>query len=383
MLPLTIWMNMPSFYQDDLFTSLAASGEVDLRVVFAKELTADRLRLGWNAGARDYAHHTLASPYSMAEAFAIARRERDRLHIVNGMWAEPAFAAALVALRLARSRFVIYSEAPEADQPRPLFARWLRSSFGRWIIRSAAGVLAVSRFAADFYRGLGLPPERLYPFGYFRTRPRGAKVMSESTEAAQTEILFVGQLIHRKGVDVLLDAMRPLLAEQANLHLTLIGDGERRGALAAEAAAFQDRITFAGPMAADDVQSRIAAADLLVLPSRWDGWGMVVNEALAVSVPVAVSTQCGASDLIHPGVNGYSFGSEDAQALRDCLRRFCNQTHEERNAMRHAARLTGESVAADIAARYMIDCLKHMTGINGDKPVAPWLAAALFEAIGR
>ena len=51
--------------------------------------------------------------------------------------------------------------------------------------------------------------------------------------------------------------------------------------------------------------------------------------------------------------------------------------------MRRAARATGESVAADIAARYLIACLKHMTGMTSDKPAAPWLAAALFEAIGR
>lgn len=385
MLPLTIWMNMPSFYQDDLFTRLAASGEVDLRVVFAKELTADRLQLGWTAGARDYAHHRLASPYSIAEAFAIARRERDRLHIVNGVWAEPTFAAALVALRLARSRFVIYSEAPEVAQPRPLIARWLRSSFGKWITRNAAGVLAVSRFAADFYRGLGLRPERLYPFGYFRTRPRGAKDMSEAAKSAQTEILFVGQLIQRKGVDVLLDACRPLLAEYANFHLTLIGDGDQRAALEAQAAAagFQGRITFAGAMTADDVQAHMAAADLLALPSRWDGWGMVVNEALMVSVPAAVSTQCGASDLICHGVNGYIFGNEDVQGLAACLRHFLHQQPEERRAMRRAARRTGDHLDADLAAHYLIDCLKHMTGITGDKPVAPWLAAALFEAIGR
>jgi UDP-glucose:(heptosyl)LPS alpha-1,3-glucosyltransferase len=110
---------------------------------------------------------------------------------------------------------------------------------------------------------------------------------------------------------------------------------------------------------------------------------MVVNEALSLGVPVAVSTQCGASDLIRHNVNGYIFRSEDTQALRDCLRGFLRQRCDERLAMRRAARVTGESLAADIAARYLIDCLKHMTGIINDKPVAPWLAPALFEATGR
>ena len=46
MLTLTVWMNYPSFYQGDLFRSLLASGQVDLQVIFAKRLTADRLQLG-------------------------------------------------------------------------------------------------------------------------------------------------------------------------------------------------------------------------------------------------------------------------------------------------------------------------------------------------
>jgi glycosyltransferase involved in cell wall biosynthesis len=319
------------------------------------------------------------------EAANLARRERQRLHLVNGIWAEPAFAMALTTLKLMGSRFVIHSEGPDNSQRQPAAGRWLRAAFGQWIARSATGILAISHFAADFYRELGCPDQRLYPFGYFRALPDSTKVACETPKAAQTEIIFVGQLIHRKGVDVLLDAMRLLLAEYAGWRLTLIGDGDQRLALEAQTAAagLRDRIAFTGAMAADQVQSQIAAADLLVLPSRWDGWGMVINEALAAGVPVIASDQCGASDLIRHGVNGYVFRNQEAQELRDCLRQFCNRSHEERRAMRVAARLTGDRLAADIAARYLIACLKHMTGLAPDKPVAPWLAPARIEALGR
>ena len=383
MLPLTVWMNMPSFYQDDLFTHLAESGEVELRVVFAKALTKDRVRLGWNAGRQQYEHRTLKRRFALVEAARLARRERDRLHIVNGIWAEPAFAAALATLNRMSSRFVIYSEAPEVACPRPAIKRRLRAALGQSSVRRAAGVLAVSHFAMDFYRELGCAEDRLYPFGYFRAAPHSFAV-SQSTEAARTEIIFAGQLIHRKGVDVLLNALRPLFAEYSDLHLRLIGEGETRAALSAQvdACGFRRHVTFAGAMSADDASARIAAADLLVLPSRWDGWGMVVNEALAVGVPVVASDACGASDLIRHGANGYVFASGDADSLRDCLREFCNQSHGERLAMRRAARATGEAVAADRAARYLIDCLKHLTGATTHRPRAPWLEPARVEAAG-
>ena len=81
-------------------------------------------------------------------------------------------------------------------------------------------------------------------------------------------------------------------------------------------------------------------------------------------------------------MKGATGGPPDA-AVAAAARAAAEASPEERRAMRRAARLTGESVAADIAARYLIDCLKHMTGIINDKPVAPWLAPALFEAVGR
>src|ERR1051325_5103774 len=113
----------------------------------------------------------------------------------------------------------------------------------------------------------------------------------EAASRARIEILFVGQLVRRKGVDLLLDALAPLWAEYPTLRLTLIGEGDERAALESQAAAsgFRDRVTFAGARPADEVRTRLMAADLLVLPSRWDGWGMVVNEALAAGVPAIVS----------------------------------------------------------------------------------------------
>src|ERR1035441_9791868 len=90
MLPVTIWMNMPSFYQDDMFRELAA--KLDLRVVYDHALTADRRRLGWGALCSGYEFRVLETNQKLQDAIRIARLERDRIHVINGIWAEPAFA---------------------------------------------------------------------------------------------------------------------------------------------------------------------------------------------------------------------------------------------------------------------------------------------------
>src|SRR5207244_2838755 len=97
------------------------------------------------------------------------------IHVVNGLWAEPSFAAALMVLVLSQSRFLIYAEAPDPTSSRLLAKRLIQRVFGAWVVRRAAGILPISSFAAPFFTGLGASGRSLYPFGYFRaamgTRP--------------------------------------------------------------------------------------------------------------------------------------------------------------------------------------------------------------------
>ncbi len=384
MLRLTVWMNMPSVYQDDFLEVLAAASEVDLRVIFAKGLTADRVQLGWSENARDYPSRFLSKRFSLLDAARTAWREQDRLHIVNGIWAEPALAAALCVLGLSRSDFVIHAEAPEPTIFRSAIKRATRSVFGRWAARRALGILAISHFAIDCYTRLGFRSEQVYSFGYFRGANLTANLAETSREKSQTEVIFVGQLVYRKGVDLLFAAMRPLFAESPDLRLTLIGAGEAEATLRQQAISLgiQDRVKFEGALSADRIHERLRASQVLVLPSRWDGWGIVINEAFSVGLPVIASSQCGASDLIQPGVNGYIFRSEDAGDLCDCLRRFLDQ-RDGWTALRAAAQRTAQAISVEAAVAYLIECLQHMTGASNHRPVPPWTQLALSPSTDR
>jgi glycosyltransferase involved in cell wall biosynthesis len=375
---------MPSFHQDDVFSALAQSGEVDLEVIFAKEMTGDRVQLGWKADLKGYRYRILKGRFSFLQAMRIAWSERVRLHLVNGIWAEPAFASALCVLGISGGVFAIHSEAPDPTQHLSWLKLTLRNTFGKMVARRAAGILAVSHFAVDFFARLGARKQRLYPFGYFRASAGLPQASESSSSRARTEIIFVGQLIRRKGLDVLLEATRPLLAEYADLYLTIVGTGEELLELEGliQRSGVEDRITLAGVLPAEQVRARMSAADVLVLPSRWDGWGMVINEALSVGVPVIVSDRCGASDLIRHGANGYVFRSEDVEDLRRCLRDFLDRG-DERARLRSAVDATAESISAEAAARYMTECLKHMTGKRQDRPVPPWMRAAASASLDR
>lgn len=382
MFELTIWMNYPSFYQGDVFRALVSSGEVDLQIIFAKDLTPDRLDLGWQNDLAGFPHRFLEGRNKIADAVRIARSQRHRFHIINGFWTEPSFAAALVALTFSRSRFAIYSEAPDPALPRSIGKRLLQAVFGRVLAPNAAGALSISHLAVEFYRKLGVREQAVYPFGYFRSYPPLRDDHASSKNENRIEVIFAGQLIHRKGIDLLLSAMLPFFNQNPNLFLTVIGSGDLLTSLEEEVAALglTDRVVFEGVIPPDKIRERVAIADVLALPSRWDGWGVVVNEALSVGVPVIVSDRCGAADLVHHGINGYVFRSEDVADLRACLGDFLNRRVDWPR-FRAESAATGDRISSEEVTPYLIKCLKHMTGATSERPSPPWAQLRVFEDV--
>jgi glycosyltransferase involved in cell wall biosynthesis len=374
MIPLTIWMNMPSFYQEDLFKSLVDSGEVELQVVYARDLPVDRQKLGWQTELAHYPYHILTAQNRIGDAVQIARRSKGRFHIVNGIWAEPAFAAALLILGLTRSPFAIYSEASDPQGSSFFPQKQIKKLCARWVANKTKGLLSVSHLSSDFYGQFGFTDALNYPFGYFL--PGYSQSVSQPaphTNDAQVEIIFVGQIVPRKGTDILIEALLPLFAEHKGLHLTIVGGGEQAPALRERVSSegIGGRVSFEGVLPSNQVRSRMATADLLVLPSRFDGWGLVVNEAFSVGIPVIVSGMCGAADIVQHGVSGYVFRSKDALDLRACLRDFLNSKHKW-SKMRAAALDTGQSVSIEVVTPYLIACINHMLGRTMEKPVPPW-----------
>jgi glycogen(starch) synthase len=107
--------------------------------------------------------------------------------------------------------------------------------------------------------------------------------------------LFVGGLIERKGVDWLLEAFAACYADDPALSLTLVGEGELRGHLAERAAELgvAGAVTFAGAVAPDEALRLMQEHDLLVHPSRYETFGVVVVEAAAAGIPVIVTRSGG------------------------------------------------------------------------------------------
>jgi glycosyltransferase involved in cell wall biosynthesis len=166
-------------------------------------------------------------------------------------------------------------------------------------VELADAILTCSEFAADTYRAAGVPDSKIYPVLLGADLPSG---VSRSRRAEATcRFVFVGSLTRLKAVDILLDVFEEFQQARVPATLTLIG-GVSDGALAARAKRIPN--TTCRPfLPQPGLFEEVAKYDVLVLPSRFESFGMVVPEAMAAGVPALVSDHVGAKCIIekHPG----------------------------------------------------------------------------------
>jgi UDP-glucose:(heptosyl)LPS alpha-1,3-glucosyltransferase len=216
----------------------------------------------------------------------------------------------------------------------------------------------------EIQRGFRVDPEKLHviyngvDLGHFHPREREAlrgKTRAElGCHPRDTLFLFVGSGFARKGLDAAIAA----LAQAKNESFWLLVVGRDR-----EEARFQDlskklnlgnRVRFLGGK--EDVRPFYAAADCLLLPTRYDPFPNTVLEALAMSLPAIVSSRCGAAEVIEPAVNGWVCEPDDAPGIARLMQAADQATRNER--MGRAARATAE--------RYGIDAMaEQLAGLHG------------------
>lgn len=293
------WQPIDSPHQDAFLEAVAErfTGEVILGVErpFPQELAGQ----GWRAP-----EHRLVKVIDISRpanhTVLAAHTGPDTLHVFSGFFSHPHVWGAFRKLAPSQARLAIYSEAPE----QPPLTGWLKRFRGRllamrWAERFAF-VLAIGGVGRDFFHAVGFPAEKIVPFGYYLAAPAAAAEPASPGSRAGEPFRFVsaGQLIRRKGVDLLVEACASLPRD--GWQLDVYGDGRERAALGQLTAAhgLGDRITFHGTIPNADLQPVLAAADCVVLPSRFDGWGMLVSEALAAGTPVICTDRCGSADLI-------------------------------------------------------------------------------------
>ena len=316
---------MPSPYQQQLFQALHSDGRLDVRVLYCTHSAADR---HWSNGSlAAYEEvlpgttlHWLGSSAHL-NASVVQRLEEKGFDLcVVADYSSPTSQLAMRHLNNCGKRWVFWGEKPGFKR-RGMLGGLLRKELQRAIGKGASAIAGIGFEAVEVYSAL-FPRLRVFNIPYycdlahFKTAARDRLARTKKT----IDILFSGQLIERKGVDVLIKSFTNIAEKVPDLRLLLLGTGPDCEALKSMVPlALHDRVRFLGFQQPDVIPDIFAAADLFVLPSRYDGWGVVVNEALGSGLPIIVTDRVGARDLVKNGSNGFITPTGDVDILAQAL----------------------------------------------------------------
>ncbi|MGG7663721.1 glycosyltransferase [Dyadobacter sp. BHUBP1] len=227
-------------------------------------------------------------------------------------------------------KVVISSESSSADHNR---SGW-KEAIKKVIVSRANAFFCFGKTSAEYLESLGVAKSAI--------KVRNAAVIDEQVirqryDEAQKELhatakpvskkfVYVGRLAPEKNLDTLIRAFDHTVRQTgADWQLLFVGDGPEKENLEKLVAGsgVAGKVIFAGGFPWYQVPGWLAQSDVLVLPSKSEPWGLVVNEAMVCGMPVIVSDTCGcAGDLVQDGVNGFTFNHTQQAALEKHLTFF-------------------------------------------------------------
>jgi L-malate glycosyltransferase len=327
-----LWAQFSAYHVDRLE---AVGRRMDGRArVLAVEVSASSKLYAWEpSGTVKGTEKFLLFPGKVYEAISPLRRFWRQLRVlrrcdvafIGVAYSEPDIIFLAFTLRFLGVKVVMMTASKFDDRPRRAVKELLKS----FVLSSYHAAIVGGCRQHDYVRFLGFRERAVRP-GYNTVSMR--RVREQASKAPQTPFaerafIFVGRFVDKKNIETMLEAYANYSRSAGALArpLVMIGDGPLRPVLdrMCDELGITGLVQFTGFLTAPQVSERLAASLTLVLVSAEEQWGLVINEAVAVGLPIIASSEVGAREaLVRNLVNGFVVQSTSAPYITLALLRI-------------------------------------------------------------
>jgi len=358
------WLNYINLHQSAFITALAARENTEVTLLAETRMMKKRSTNGWDVPELENVKVIIKPDDALIKSI-ILNSDKDSLHIFHGMHYPQSIPKALSFAILNKRRTAIWSE-PYHWKGAKGYLRFLRTIYHRLKYdKGISFLLPTGNKGTELLLKAGHPRKKIFEWGYFTQ-----KIYSETYPSTPTfNIGYVGHLIKRKGVDYLLNAVAELGNQDVSINI--VGEGPFKNELEEIVKnKLLRNVHFHKFMKYGEACRFMGMQDLFVLPSRLDGWGAVVNEALMQGTPVICSDDCGASVLLNEQNGGGVFKGGSVSSLAQLIDKRVQLGKlgtEERNRIKEWA----ACISTESAVDYFFEIIAH-TFDNCARPTPPW-----------
>lgn len=325
---------IPSPYQVELFNAIAErsrgeialSGKFKLTVAYLQARCDAPIAQQWQQPDIQHDHLILGND---SENFQQLEQELDACDlVVFNYYQHPRLGQLMDRCLELNKPWCFWGERPGFKHSGLLgwlYRRWKLAS----LHESSAPIWGVGIWGVEQYRREFGVSRTYFDLPYFSNLSRFSNPNPNHTQDKRV-FLYSGALIERKGVDLLAAAFGQLAEKFDHLELHFLGDGNLRPTLEKQLAKYQDQVKFHGFQPWVQLPHYYHQADILCVPSRYDGWGMVIPESLAAGLPVIGTDSTGAAiELIKDGHNGWLIDADSEESLYEAMFRAIKLSPEE------------------------------------------------------
>lgn len=377
---LVFWFDAPPRASAGVFGFVAQEWGSKVFYMCINPLAQERRAAGWVDCNHGDAVVTILSEQegpgqSLREFF---QEHNDVIHVCNGFRSLTAPYIKRYVLPLPNARVVVWSERPgvygqgmKRLQRRIGISALYRYYALRYGSRIHAllplGTLGVETFAA-----FGWNRNILFPFMYDPQIQEDLPHAKPRMPGQLLRLVYVGRFARwTKGIDILIHAVDGLRGDKWRLDL-VGGYGEFRD-YAIKWAQENPNVRFRGTWPSNEVCQRMSEYDICIVPSRFDGWNVVVNESIHAGVGVIVTDETVSHDLIRASGAGVVVPAGNADALREEIQRVIDDPRIA-NKWKKKAVAYSPRIRSDSVGRYLIDVLDYtFLSSTGPRPECPWL----------
>ncbi|MFN3590143.1 MAG: glycosyltransferase family 4 protein [Spirosomataceae bacterium] len=335
---LFVWAHYKAKVYSELYSLVEQNSSVDLKVIQLSLTEGTRTKMGsidWSL--HQYPMHVLYrdmlenTPFLGRFTKLLKWIIKYKPHVVNVQgYFDPAMNLILLYCKLVGIKVIMASDSTELDNPN---VGW-REAIKRYLVKKSDGFFCYGTKSTDYMIKLGASKEQILVANnavdnrqieaIYKAAKRSREYKKSELGLKKYNFIFVGRLIPFKNVSVILSAFRKIHAFSKDWGVIILGDGDELVGMKEFCRLHElTGVCFVSGKSWYQVPEWFALADVFILPSYSEPWGLVANEAMACSLPVIISERCGcAIDLVKEGENGFVFNPYSEDELVDKMNFF-------------------------------------------------------------
>lgn len=333
--------NIPSPYRVTFWNMLGQ--QADVTVVFERRSASDR-DANWQDVNSDNFEAIFCDGRAHGDESAVTVRpikhirefvkraklfgEDDKFNIIVCNATSPTGIMEIAYMRIHHISYWVEGDGAFVDE-----ITGIKAKIKRFLYSKAVGCMSTCANHDTYYKAYGVDESRIHRYK-FSSIVEGDSICKNSISKIEAskhnsyKILFVGQFIYRKGLDVLLEVARRFEKEKyinsTEVEFNLVGGNAIDESLMNDKC-LPSNVKICGFKNQQELAEMYLGSDIFVLPTREDIWGLVVNEAMAKGLPIVTTDRCNAGlELVHEGKNGFIVPVGDADAMVNCLVEMIN-----------------------------------------------------------